>query len=97
MVVDDVDAANKADLLVDHCQLAVQPAQVAPRQAEAAQRTEDLEARPALAQALGKPGRHVAGAETVHHQVHGHAPPGGTDQRVAHRRTDRVVGVNVGL
>ncbi|MCY1238028.1 hypothetical protein D3C72_1708330 [compost metagenome] len=96
-VVDDVDAADEGHLPVDHRQLAVQPAQVAPGQPEAAQLAVDAQLHAARTQALGHCGGHVAGAEAVDGDAHRDAARGGAYQRVADGAADVVVGVDVGF
>ncbi len=97
VVVDDIDAAHERHAPVDHRKLAVQPAQVAARQTEAAQDAVDAQLHAAVAQALREFRGHVAGAKAVDGQAHRHAAGHRADQRITHGAANVVVSVDIGF
>ena len=84
-VVEDVDAAAERDALVDHAQLAMQPAPARrPQHAELADGREHPPVHACLDEALAPRGRNRAAAETVHDHAHVDAPARSALQRPRH-------------
>ena len=97
-VVQDVDAADKGPLRVDHHDLSVHPAQPVAAQAE---RTdlgpEDEHLRAGLLEHGAKSRREIAGAEPVDDDVHCDPACRGPGQRIRHQAACFVVGEDVGF
>ncbi|CAH0444699.1 hypothetical protein LMG10661_01096 [Ralstonia syzygii subsp. syzygii] len=96
-VVDDVDAADERHFVIDHGDLAMQAAQVAALQAEAAHRPVRAPGRAGRIQHRRDAGGQRAGAEAVHGDAHFHAAPRRARQRLGHAAPGVIVGIDVGF
>ena len=82
-IVEQVDAAAKADVAVDHTQLAVQPAPARrQKQAPALRGVEDAPVHAGGFPAALPFGRHVAGADAIDDDLHAHAASRGRFERL---------------
>ncbi len=97
VIVDDVDAADESQPVVDQRQFAVETTQQAPIGPPPARGTEDDDLRADRSQPRLQDGRVCASSKAVDRQSHLHAAVGSRRQRIAEPQSDVVLREDVGF
>jgi hypothetical protein len=97
-VVQDVDAATKGQVAIDHTQLAVQtPPAAGDQQTQSAQWGIHTPVHPGMRKTLAPFGRQIRRAHAIDHHPNAHPPQGGTLQGFGHRGGGTMKVKNVGF